>query len=128
IEQVLEELRNQNNDQRDLLNALSETRRADTSRQHEELVSTIRATANEQVPYNVQGYLDEFSKALASEVRMLLGEVGKLCKDELGYLMMMKSKYGPGGEFVSDWQPPMPPPPPDAPMPPPEGPPPPDEP
>ncbi|KIM54061.1 hypothetical protein SCLCIDRAFT_65436, partial [Scleroderma citrinum Foug A] len=127
IEQVLEELRNQNNDQRDLLNALSETRRADTSRQHEELVSTVHATANEQVPYNVQGYLDEFSKALASEVQMLLGEVGKLCEDELGYLMM-KSKYGPGGEFVSDWQPPMPPPPPDAPMPPPEGPPPPDEP
>ena len=72
IEQVLEELRNQNNDQRDLLNALSESayrgnsylypanqmmlaRRADTSRQHEELVSTVRATANEQVPYNVQG-------------------------------------------------------------------------
>ena len=72
IEQVLEELRNQNNDQRDLLNALSESAyrgnsylypanqtmlawRADTSRQHEELVSTVRATANEQVPYNVQG-------------------------------------------------------------------------
>jgi hypothetical protein len=71
--------------------------------------------------------LDEFSKALASEVRMLLGEVGKLreekralqqlvklitrlrlsCPDELcseiGTLLTLKSKYGPGGEFDPDW-------------------------
>ena len=69
--------------------------RADSNRQHEETISAVRATANEQVPYNVQGvrtiyfcletpltptlqYIDEFSKALATEVRMLLGEVGKL--------------------------------------------------
>ena len=30
---------------------------------------------------NYLQYLDEFSKALASEVRMLLGEVGKLCEE-----------------------------------------------
>ncbi|KAL4072252.1 hypothetical protein J3A83DRAFT_4240397 [Scleroderma citrinum] len=97
------------------------TLRSDTQRQYDELIGTIRATANEQVPYNVQGYLDEFSKVLAGEVRMLLGEVGKLREErrsiqhELGFLMMMKSKYGPGGEFDPDWHPPMPPPPPDAP-------------
>jgi len=45
-------------------------------------------------------------------VRMLLGEVGKLREErrslqfELGYLMCMKSKYGPGGEFDPDWKPP----------------------
>lgn len=90
--------------------------RSDTQRQYEELIHTIRATANEQVPYNVQGYLDEFSKVLASEIRMLLGEVGKLREErrsiqhELGLLLMIKSKYGPGGEFYPDWSPPMPPP------------------
>ncbi|KAG6330770.1 hypothetical protein ID866_8320 [Astraeus odoratus] len=137
IEEVLEQLRNQNNDQRDLLNALSDSWRADNQRQHDELVNTVRATANEQVPYNVQGYLDEFSKALASEVRMLLGEVGKLREErrtiqhELGFLMMMRAKYSPGGEFVDpEWRPTMPagpdmPPPP---PPPPDVPPPPDEP
>jgi hypothetical protein len=71
--------------------------RADCARQHQETIDTVRSTAQEQVPFNVQGvrtvlfslcgtsdqyylrqYLDEFSKALASEVRMLLGEVGKL--------------------------------------------------
>ncbi|KAJ4496016.1 hypothetical protein C8J55DRAFT_414638, partial [Lentinula edodes] len=69
----------------------------------------VRETANEQVPYNIQGYLDEFSKALASEVRILLGEVGKLREErralqhEIGYLLCMRSKYGPGGEFEPDW-------------------------
>jgi hypothetical protein len=29
--------------------------RADSNRQHEETISAVRATANEQVPYNVQG-------------------------------------------------------------------------
>jgi hypothetical protein len=59
-------------------------------------MEVVRSTANEQVPFNVQGvssllhvfpvqslihssqYLDEFSRALATEVRMLLGEVGKI--------------------------------------------------
>ncbi|KAG6377334.1 hypothetical protein JVT61DRAFT_15125 [Boletus reticuloceps] len=87
----------------DCLNTLSNEQTG--TRQHEETINAVRATANEQVPYNTQGYLDEFSKALATEVRMMLGEVGKLHEErlsiqhELGYLMTMKSKYGPGGEF-----------------------------
>ncbi|KAG6380162.1 hypothetical protein JVT61DRAFT_8251 [Boletus reticuloceps] len=130
IEQVMEELQRQNAEQRELLNSLSESWRADSTRQHQETINAVRATANEQVPYNVQGYLDEFSKALAAEVRMLLGEVGKLREErrniqhELGYLLMLKAKYGPGGEFDSEWKPPMapgapppPPPPPDVPAP-----------
>ncbi|KAI6145311.1 hypothetical protein BKA82DRAFT_4312648 [Pisolithus tinctorius] len=55
IEQVLEDLARQNTEQRELLNALSETWHADNQRQHAELISAVRATANEQVPYNVQG-------------------------------------------------------------------------
>ncbi|EIM87350.1 uncharacterized protein STEHIDRAFT_55784, partial [Stereum hirsutum FP-91666 SS1] len=56
-------------------------------------------------------YLDEFSKSLAAEVRMLLGEVGKLREEkralqhEMGWLLCMRSKYGPGGEFDPDWKP-----------------------
>ncbi|KAI6038622.1 hypothetical protein EDC04DRAFT_1927411 [Pisolithus marmoratus] len=112
IEQVLEDLARQNGEQRDLLGALSETWRTDNQRQHQELIDAVRATANEQVPYNVQQYLDEFSRALAVEVRMLLSEVGKLREErrsiehEVGLLIFMRSKYVPGGEFHGDWQPP----------------------
>ncbi|KII91823.1 hypothetical protein PLICRDRAFT_38680 [Plicaturopsis crispa FD-325 SS-3] len=127
IEHVLEELHRQNAELREALNTLSDTWRADSMRQHEETINAVRATAQEQVPFNVQGYLDEFSKALASEVRMLLGEVGKLREEkrnlqhELGYLLCMKAKYGPGGEFDPDWKPTGPPPdapPPEPPLPP----------
>jgi len=72
-------------------------------------------------------YLDNFSRALASDVLVLLSEVGKLreerrivqqcvlsevqstrclkkakSRSELGSLLCLKSKYGPGGEFNSD--------------------------
>ncbi|KAG2366333.1 hypothetical protein BDR07DRAFT_1480198 [Suillus spraguei] len=133
IQVVLDELTRQNNEMREALRALSEDWQIEGERRHEHTLEAVRATAREQVPFNVQVYLDEFSKALATEVRMLLGEVGKLREErrniqhELGYLMMMKAKYGPGGEFDPDWKPPMPgpggpdvPPPPEAPPPPPE--------
>ncbi|KAJ7291224.1 hypothetical protein C8J57DRAFT_1044474 [Mycena rebaudengoi] len=112
IEKVIEELTRQNAEQRELLTSLSESWRADCARHHEETIAAVRQTAQEQVPFNVQGYLDEFSKALASEVRMLLGEVGKLREErralqhEMGYLLCMRAKYGPDGEFASDWKPP----------------------
>lgn len=111
-QEVIDELRRQNAEQRELLQVLSDTWRADCAQHHQETIESVRSTANEQVPFNVQGYLDEFSKALATEVRMLLGEVGKLREErrglqhELGYLLFMKSKYGPGGEFDGDWKPP----------------------
>ncbi|KAJ6462588.1 hypothetical protein C8R45DRAFT_841713 [Mycena sanguinolenta] len=112
VEKVIEEVTRQNAEQRELLVALSDSWRADSLRTHEETIAAVRSTAQEQVDFNVQGYLDEFSKALATEVRMLLGEVGKLREErralqhELGYLLCMKSKYGPGGEFEPDWKPP----------------------
>ncbi|KAF7319476.1 PH domain-containing protein [Mycena chlorophos] len=131
LEKIIEDLRQQNAEQRDLLNTLLTDWRNDSLKQHEATLDAVRSTAREQVDFNVQGYLDEFSKALASEVRMLLGEVGKLREErralqhELGYLLTMKSKYGPGGEFEPDWKPPTvpggppdpgpPPPPPDLP-------------
>ena len=69
--------------------------RADCERHHHETLETVRSSANEQVSFNVQGvtiskmffvkqlkrllqYLDDFSRALATEVRMLLLEVGRI--------------------------------------------------
>jgi len=57
-------------------------------------------------------YLNDFSKALASEVRILLQEVGKLRDErralqyEIAQLMALKSQHGPGGQFSAGWQPP----------------------
>ncbi|KAI0942825.1 hypothetical protein AcV7_002129 [Taiwanofungus camphoratus] len=56
-------------------------------------------------------YLNDFSKALASEVRILLNEVGKLRDErralqfEIAELMAVKSKHGAGGEYTPDWRP-----------------------
>ncbi|KAG9317909.1 hypothetical protein JVU11DRAFT_2140 [Chiua virens] len=65
-------------------------------------------------PYNgaPPKYLNDFSKALASEVRILLGEVGKLRDErrqlqfEIAELMAVKSKHGAGGEYSPNWTPP----------------------
>ncbi|KAL0578538.1 hypothetical protein V5O48_003439 [Marasmius crinis-equi] len=111
FEQMIEELQKQNAEQRALLERLSNDWRDDCERHHQETLDAVRSTADEQIPFNVQGYLDEFSKALATEVRILLGEVGKLREErrglqhEIGYLLCIRSKYGPGGEFEADWKP-----------------------
>ncbi|KAG5637895.1 hypothetical protein H0H81_002780 [Sphagnurus paluster] len=111
LEDVIKTLQEQNAAQQAMLNELSQSWREDCARYHQETIESVQSTANQQVHFNVQGYLDEFSKALASEVRMLLGEVGKLREErrglqhEMGYLLCMKSKYGPGGEFDPEWRP-----------------------
>ncbi|KZT43367.1 hypothetical protein SISSUDRAFT_978611, partial [Sistotremastrum suecicum HHB10207 ss-3] len=109
--------------------------RTDSLKNHEATLEAVRQTAQEQVPFNVQKYLDEFSRALASEVRMLLDEVGKLREErrtmqfELAYLFEIRSKYEGNGIFNQGWQPttgpfapqpqvPPPPPPPPEPEPP----------
>lgn len=73
IEKLLEELQRQNAEQRELLNSLSDSQyslsqfiygcliflhldwRADSQRQHDETIEAVRSTAQEQVPFNVQG-------------------------------------------------------------------------
>ncbi|KAF8153251.1 hypothetical protein B0H34DRAFT_722842 [Crassisporium funariophilum] len=116
LEKIIDDLQRQNAEQRELLTSLSESWRADCERHHEETINAVKSTANEQVSFNVQGYLDDFSRALATEVRMLLGEVGRIREErralqhEIGDLLCIKSKYGPGGEYEPDWKPPGPPP------------------
>lgn len=108
LQKIIEELRAENLQQRELLTTL----RADCERHNCELIEAVRSTANEQVSFNVQRYLDDFSRALATEVRMLLGEVGRIREErralqhEIGELLKIKSKYGPGGKFEPDWTPP----------------------
>ncbi|KIJ29987.1 hypothetical protein M422DRAFT_784131 [Sphaerobolus stellatus SS14] len=78
--------------------------------EHSALLSSMADgwRSDSQIPFNFQKYLDDFSKALSDEVKMLLAEVGNLREEkrnlqhELGYLMCMRSKYGPGGEFDPD--------------------------
>ncbi|KAF9045020.1 hypothetical protein BJ165DRAFT_1527954 [Panaeolus papilionaceus] len=56
----------------------------------------------------------ELTKGLAGEVRCLLGEIGKLREErrqlqaEIAELMMMKAKFGHGGEYQPNWHPPQP--------------------
>jgi hypothetical protein len=53
--------------------------------------------------------MNEFSRALAGEVTLLLQEVGKLREErrnihhEIGCLNSLKEKYNAGGEFDPDW-------------------------
>ncbi|PCH37434.1 hypothetical protein WOLCODRAFT_158154 [Wolfiporia cocos MD-104 SS10] len=136
---VLARIEQLKEDQQQILDGLYDRWRSHCDEMHERTMEAVRSTAQEQVPFNIQAYLDEFSRSLASEVRMLLGEVGRLREErrnlqyELGCLLTMKSKMGPGGEFDPDWKPatgpcardnappaeappPPPPPPPEEPM------------
>ncbi|KAJ7922244.1 hypothetical protein B0H13DRAFT_1983735 [Mycena leptocephala] len=112
VEKIIKELQERNTELRGFLSSVSESWRADFANQHPETIEAVRLSAHEQVDFNVHGYLDEFSRALASEVRILLGEVGKLregrraLQHELGALLAMKAAYGAGGEFEPDWTPP----------------------
>ncbi|EMD36982.1 hypothetical protein CERSUDRAFT_95250 [Gelatoporia subvermispora B] len=108
---ILDELQRMKIEQLDTIKAMRDAWAEECKKYHDDTVAQVKATANEQVPFNVRGYLDEFSRSLASEVRMLLNEVGKLREEkrnleyQLGCLMCMKAKYGPGGEFDPDWRP-----------------------
>ena len=55
LERLVEELRHQTNEQRVLLEMFSESWRADCARHHEETINAVKSTAQEQVPYNVEG-------------------------------------------------------------------------
>ena len=52
---MLEELARQNAEQRELFDQMNEIWRNESARNREETLVAIRETANEQVPYNVQG-------------------------------------------------------------------------
>ncbi|KAH9927913.1 uncharacterized protein BXZ73DRAFT_90629 [Epithele typhae] len=112
-QEALEAIQQQREAYEGTIQNMAEAWRADCEQRKQETIDAVKATANEQIPYNVQGYLDEFSRSLATEVRMLLSEVGKLREDkrnlefQIGELLTFKSKYGPAGEFDPSWKPVM---------------------
>ncbi|KAF5325556.1 hypothetical protein D9619_009684 [Psilocybe cf. subviscida] len=122
LDRIVDNSLRHNTEQRELLIALSEGWRADCERQHNTTIEAVKASLNEHAPFNVQAHLDRFMKALATEVRMLLGEVGKIREEkralefEIGDLLSIKAKFGPGGEYEAHWKPPAPQPPPQPPF------------
>ncbi|KAF8506266.1 hypothetical protein JB92DRAFT_734794 [Gautieria morchelliformis] len=82
IDVVLEKLQEQNAEQKTVLQDMASGWLKESERLHTETLETVEATANVQVPFNVQEYLNQFSLALANEVRMLLGEVEKLREEK----------------------------------------------
>ncbi|KAG8799260.1 hypothetical protein FRC17_007183 [Serendipita sp. 399] len=106
------QLRQQNAEQQQLLVTLLDEYRNASAQQSSETIEAVRAAVAQHVPMDIKGHLNEFSKSLAEEVRLLLREVGKLREEkrniqyEIGCMLCLKSKYGPGGEFDPEWRPP----------------------
>ena len=100
--------------------------RSHNAQQNHETIDAVRAAVAQHVPMDIKAvcplnsekrsmlicyiqHLNDFSKSLAEEVRLLLREVGKLREEkrniqyEIGCMLCLKSKYGPGGEFDPEW-------------------------
>ncbi|KAI0088291.1 hypothetical protein BDY19DRAFT_190179 [Irpex rosettiformis] len=105
IESIVEDLRRENGELRELFKELTENLRQDHRQNIESILDAVRSTAQEQVPFNISGYLDEFSRTLAKEVRQLLTEVNELVENktrlqfEIATLLEFKARYEPGGFF-----------------------------
>ncbi|TYJ54390.1 hypothetical protein B9479_004978 [Cryptococcus floricola] len=99
---ILDALKNSGEGQAAFLKKLGTELMETSSNQHKETQTAVKASAREQVGFNVAGYLDEFSKALSSEVRVLLNEVGNLRESrralymELAELLLMKNRQSQG--------------------------------
>ncbi|CAL1709933.1 unnamed protein product [Somion occarium] len=95
----------------DSMRAMADECREKLDQQTQIILDASEASAQKQVPFNVQGYLDDFSKSLASEVRLLIGEVGKLHERkrtlnyQIGTFMCLQAQIGPGGILDPDWVP-----------------------
>ncbi|WVQ70693.1 hypothetical protein IAR50_000215 [Cryptococcus sp. DSM 104548] len=99
---LLDALKNSGEGQAAFLKKLATELMEHSTNQHQGTQNAVKASAREQVGFNVAGYLDEFSKALSSEVRVLLNEVGNLRESrralymELAELLLMKNRQSQG--------------------------------
>lgn len=111
LQDVLAELARVRGELGESVAGMLESIRAQCAEQHERTMEAVRATAHDRISFNVQEYLEEFSRSLADEVRMLLNEVGRLREErrkeqyELGEMLQFKAKFGPGGTFDPEWRP-----------------------
>ncbi|KAF8512755.1 hypothetical protein BU17DRAFT_69100 [Hysterangium stoloniferum] len=104
LEQLLEAIKKLGEEQSASLTSLMDGLRADSEKRHTETLTAVKAAGREKISFDVQRYLEHFSRTLAEEVRMLLGEVNKLRQHKRN-----AQQFGPGAEFDPDWDPPMPP-------------------
>ncbi|KAG8896639.1 hypothetical protein FRC00_005624, partial [Tulasnella sp. 408] len=109
IENILEAIMQHNAQQQAYMARMVDDMRMEADRRHQETLAMVQETAHERIDFNLNHYMNDFSKALASEVRLLLREVGCLYKEkrtlqhEISDLMRFKSQHGPGGEFDPTW-------------------------
>ncbi|KAF8555913.1 hypothetical protein OG21DRAFT_1410055 [Imleria badia] len=107
--ELLGKLQMYNAKQRELLDVLSSYWRKDATGSKGKQQERGSDTDHEQLPFSFQSLREDFINALTKEARMIVEEIAKLGEErcrlqqELGHLMMMTAKYGPGGEFEPDW-------------------------
>lgn len=84
VQAVIDYLKKSGDDQSAFLRSLAADIVAQNANQHQLTQAQAAKWAKEQVGFNLAGYLDDFSKALSSEVRALLKEVGDLRETRRG--------------------------------------------
>ncbi|KAH7101671.1 hypothetical protein BKA62DRAFT_173007 [Auriculariales sp. MPI-PUGE-AT-0066] len=113
-EDVVQNIRGQTGDMNEQLKHLGDGLHDDATRRHMELLQGVQQAAQGITLPNVEEYLNKFSRSLADEVRILLGEVGNLRHErrtlqyEIGEYMIWRSKLDPGGQFDNTWAPNVP--------------------
>ncbi|KAL7422817.1 hypothetical protein Q5752_002113 [Cryptotrichosporon argae] len=99
---ILDALKTSGDAQSAFLRKLATEVMEQNSNQHKLTQDAAKQWAREQVGFNLAGYLDDFSKALSGEVRVLLKEVGDLRESrralymELAELLLMKGRQSTG--------------------------------
>lgn len=99
---VIDYMKKHSEDLTTFLKALAADIVAQNVNQHQQTQAAAKNWAREQVAFNLSGYLDDFSKALSSEVRALLKEVGDLRETrralyyELAELLLLKGRQSHG--------------------------------
>ncbi|ORX41083.1 hypothetical protein BD324DRAFT_678476 [Kockovaella imperatae] len=102
IQAILDALKSQGDGQAQFLRKLAAEIMEQNSNQHGLTQAEAKKQAREQVGFNLAGYLDDFSKALSGEVRVLLKEVGDLRESrralymEIADLLLMKGRQSAG--------------------------------
>nr|XP_018259656.1 uncharacterized protein I303_07724 [Kwoniella dejecticola CBS 10117]OBR81814.1 hypothetical protein I303_07724 [Kwoniella dejecticola CBS 10117] len=90
---ILDALKNKGDAESAFLRKLSTEIMEQNSNQHTLTQQAVKAAAREQVGFNLAGYLDDFSKALSGEVRVLLKEVGDLRESRRAFDLMAVLPY-----------------------------------
>ncbi|WVR08584.1 hypothetical protein IAU60_005639 [Kwoniella sp. DSM 27419] len=99
---ILDALKTAGDGQAGFLRKLATEIMEQNSNQHLLTQQAAKGAAREQIGFNLAGYLDDFSKALSGEVRVLLKEVGDLRESrralymELAELLLMKGRQSAG--------------------------------